>query len=281
MKIEISEWKKRVETEPGHDYLYSGFSALLIFQRTQMSNDEAAIVFAEIVRTLGKELYRTLHSLDRCDPVIQKWSKRRFKKCSDEWGQFLIEHGHLGAFMVIDSEIDKHPKCSCGGPHYQFTLSLRHQWHSYVSRCIEALHELVKAFNLAGLRVPIMSEDAVEKWLVLFSTQEKHIGRGAFIAYLEPGIDEITLAQILAETGFELPENEIWFLNNYSSKGDYPPDSSVFAHPNDEVFYFLLTGMAKAKSQVGKKILELFAKDDEPEIQVFSKRLLSEHYGLA
>ena len=80
---------------------------------------------------------------------------------------------------------------------------------------------------------------------------------GAFIAALEHGFDEIDLAEALAATGFHLDQHEASALKSYSVTS-YPPDSSVFAHSDDEIFSSLLTGIAKAKSEGAEAVLRHF-----------------------
>ena len=211
---------KRVESEPRHEFLKSGFAEMLraLVQRA-VSEAEAAESFLAVVRTLGHEITRVLDSLRGCDSIINAWAGD-YRRCWDDfdkwrkdpksgirtseareffslesnrWGLYLQYHRQLGAYQL--KEDNSKP------PFYRMVLELRLPWRAYVDRCVSALRELIEMYRSLGFAMPALSAEAFAEWRSSLVKREHHVGRGAFIAVLEPGLDTRAILSCLQSAG--------------------------------------------------------------------------------
>ena len=204
--------------EPGHEFLESGFAELLqALTGNSIPAGNMAENFLMVAEVLGHEVMRTVDSLRRCEWIVDQWADdparrradfrdaerpfsrmeeeaRAFQLTSERWGRYLRRHGELGAYRI--KQDNNRP------PYYRFVLELRPPWRAYANRCIAAFGELIASYRRQGFSIPRFRPDIAAAWLAVLEKREHHIGRGAFIATLEPGLDELALAEALAATGF-------------------------------------------------------------------------------
>lgn len=202
-----------MKSEPGHQFLESGFAETLsVVTRGTVGDAEAGENFRAIAGTLGNEIARVLDSLNRCEWIVDRWARhplRGFCKTalidgqetwvrtmcrdmalsSERWGGYLQESGELGAYRL--KQDNSKP------PLYRMVLELRPPWQAYVNRCVAASMELVEAYRGRGLAIPTLEGEASAGWESALRKRESHIGRGAFIAVLESGLDETAIARLL------------------------------------------------------------------------------------
>ena len=222
MNEQIARWSGSVRKQPGPKFLESGFAELLqALTGSPVPAQDAAENFLTVAEGLGHEVMRTVDSLRRCEWIVDKWATgparrcedfrnaerpfarmeeeaRAFQLTSERWGRYLRRHGELGAYRV--KQDDSRP------PYYRFVVELRPPWRAYANRCITAFGELIASYRRQGFSIPQFSPKVSEAWRTGLARREFGVGRGAFIATLETGLDELALAEALAATGFPLDE---------------------------------------------------------------------------
>ena len=275
-ELELHSWLTDAEQARGHDYLHAPFERVLsAFLADARSCDNIRGFFSQLTTCIAREVDFAM-SYERAIPFIHE--SPRCTKLSNQYGDFIERNGKLAGYTVVESNIEIRPACSCGGPHYEFRLSLRKSWTDYITECYELLALAKKTLGSAGMRPPCIGAEAAEVLLKPFRPPlELHIGRGAFKASFDHELPEVKLASALAVVGMHMPASEERCL---IAEDDYPPDRSVFAHNNDGVFICLLRAVAQSQTRAAHVLVRRFAEDDEEAVRIVARRLLQRHWGV-
>jgi hypothetical protein len=250
----LQQWQRQVQMEHGHKYL-AGFDSF-IHRLILAQDNDPHLIWQEVTKTLGDEVSSAVFSHERGFSYQRAFAKgASLKKLSDAWGKFLETTRRCGGYVVVNMDIDPHPGCPCGGPHYRFDLELSQPWCKYVSLCFECVSAIADEFVHCSLQYPCLCKNIAGHLLTPLRPLELHVGRGAFIACFYQDLDYQRISGILSRIGFEPPEKEL-VLAQYSS---YPAEESIFfvEDAQDEVIVqHLIAGLRKSRTKEASQIME-------------------------
>lgn len=86
------------------------------------------------------------------------------------------------------------------------------------------------------------------------------------------------ISEKIRSVGMNIPRNEKGYFKRGNFK-NYPPDESIFAVDDDIVFFNLLEGVAKSKSQEAFDLINFYCRDDEKDIAKYANELLNRYYA--
>jgi len=248
-----NQWVYHLKHKSSHDHLYTEFDRLLeALSKTHMPGSASQLRGTSIFRALLEEL----------NYVILAYRRH-------EVFNLQAPGARAGPYELCTRSETTGP---CGGPHLDMVFSLAQPWRRYVEQCYRCIGNLLDA-SLLFIEWPHEGLSEIESELLSqpLRTNLSEAHRGCWRAFFHCDIDARMASGVLSKVGFLPSEQE----KRYVTLDEYPPDESLFSHPDDQVFSNLLEGVCRSRHPVAKLIVARFLDDDEPWVRNLAAQLIS------
>lgn len=250
----VRNWAARAKVVPGNEYLYEGFDAVASVLGEAKDTGVCVRPWVQIVlRRLIKEIsYGLRPRLTKCDIFSLRGANRRN-------GNYILcrRHDFTGP---------------CGGPHIEMLFELAPTWNQYVARCyclVARLH--ATELLLLDWKNESLTQEQCDELSYPLRPHKVEGHRGCAQASFNCRLDNRVVSELLGNIGFLPPVAEKRYLDHEG----YPPDESLLAHPDDQVFSGVLMGITKSRSTLARDILMKFMYDDEDWVRRLAVELLA------